>query len=589
MCLDCQNLQQFLLDTYKSICDEVSLSPIYEGPNDDVLKVPVSDIYTDVTIVHHERNRKETERELKSYRDMFFYRGKKNKNIFVKGEAGVGKSVWCLRLLYAWYKTHSKTCILPESMSETIPTDNEKDINDAMSQFDYLFFLPLRYVENKTSIKDALFASVLERMTANLHVFEHIIEKRSNTVLFLIDGFDEFQGILNYRDLSDSTVVTTTRPWKFESYCSDIANPKIDSMVCLKGLNAQGVEKMIGNAIGAQDGTGKDEAERIRQQAKCLGDIISAGLMESVKYPLILLIVVLTYLRNRSSLSPSLTQNMLTMLEVICSRGDVKMSQNVSPEKSNSENEIICLRDYPTLVKYSTIIQNLGELAFERLTDDNESSSLVFHKDKLNMLCPAELDVCFKLGLLTEITVFQSLLEKKTSYVSFYHKLIQELFAALWIVAKNVAAEKFRKFLTGIEDVMNYENVFLFICGLRPTTGSSLSRHLVEKCNENNAVINYRTSHMSSDKYHECLENYCQTVLKCVNEMNFSKNSGEDFYISDVRLYCHDEVGIEKVFRLIECNKMCLRSLYIFLSSEIAQHYVSHLLRLLNSTSTLKC
>ena len=87
--LECESLKQHLLEEYRRIHFKVSLSPIYEGLNDDVLQVPVEELFTDVTIV---RLDKKKEIALTSYKEMIQTKGTRNKTIFMKGEAGVGKS-----------------------------------------------------------------------------------------------------------------------------------------------------------------------------------------------------------------------------------------------------------------------------------------------------------------------------------------------------------------------------------------------------------------------------------------------------------------------------------------------------------------
>lgn len=137
-----EKLQEYLVEEYKRIGFEISLSPIYEGLNNDVMRVSIDELYTDLTIVKLE---KKEEVALRSYKEIFCTKGKKNRTIFVKGEAGVRKSTWCMQLLYIWSKLHDKNYHYDytrdiSNSSNSVTTD----IEEALSLFDLLIFVPLR-------------------------------------------------------------------------------------------------------------------------------------------------------------------------------------------------------------------------------------------------------------------------------------------------------------------------------------------------------------------------------------------------------------------------------------------------------------
>ena len=240
-----RNLQEALIDEYKRIGFEIPLSPIYDGLNDDLLKVNIDELYTDLVI--EVRDKKE-EVPLISYKDIFRKEGRTHRTIFLKGEAGVGKTTWCSRLLQAWVKMHDKN--IDRSDDHAAPTsktldDNVKDLEEAISQFDYLFLVPLRYVKDKSSIKDVIFSPLLERLSNMKEIVETIFKQHSDKILILLDGIDEYKHDLCYEGLNQCTIITTTRPWKYDQVCASNPGRKVDMVLNLKGLDDIGISKLI--------------------------------------------------------------------------------------------------------------------------------------------------------------------------------------------------------------------------------------------------------------------------------------------------------------------------------------------------------
>ena len=233
--LECESFKQHLLAEYRRVHFNVSLSPIYERT--------------------------------------------RNKTIFVKGEAGVGKSTWCMQLVNAWCKAHRKNSNDPsKETSEPIQNVHKemedvmssepiqrvhKEMEDVMSQFEYLIFVQLRNVKGHTSVKDLIFSSTLERLTVHEATFRKIIEKCSEQVLIILDGLDEYIKILDYKGLNKCTVISTTRPLKYDIICSKSPHLKFDLLLEMKGLNSDGVgelsKKVIKILTGAFGNDTQDE------------------------------------------------------------------------------------------------------------------------------------------------------------------------------------------------------------------------------------------------------------------------------------------------------------------------------------------
>ena len=540
--LECVSLKQDLLEEYRRIHSKVSLSPIYEGLNADVLQVPVEKLYTDVTIV---RPDKKKDVALTSYKEMIQTKGTRNKTIFMKGEAGVGKSTWCMQLVNAWCKAHCKNSNDPSKETSEPIQSVHKEMEDVMSQFEYLIFVQLRYVEGHTSIKDLIFSSTLERLTVHEATFRKIIEKFSEQVLIILDGLDEYAKILDYKGLNKCTVISTTRPWKYDIVCSKSPTLKVDLLLELKGLNSDGVAELSKKVIKILTGAFGDDThdedgvnDFDEQASECVEHFKSVGLAESVKIPLILIFMVECWFENEKQLSPSLTCNLISLLKIILQRGKQKLSESDKTAyktlKSTwcREDEIpACFGEDTKISKHYGLLLQLSHLAYQGLSSKSKELSLVFKEKQLNQYFkPGETDVCYKFGLLSKSKMSTSLTGTINVSVSFYHKLVQEFFAALWIITKTDAFETEKETLTSIDKVLEMENVILFVCGLQPSLGTKLTEHFADMCNNDPAVVKHRSLEIN----YRHMNRFTKLIRKCKEEVSHGPDPEAELYISDV-------------------------------------------------------
>ena len=540
--LECESLKQDLLEEYRRIHSKVSLSPIYEGLNADVLQVPVEELYTDVTIV---RPDKKKDVALTSYKEMIQTKGTRNKTIFMKGEAGVGKSTWCMQLVNAWCKAHCKNSNHPSKETSEPIQSIHKEMEDVMSQFEYLIFVQLRYVEGHTSIKDLIFSSTLERLTVHEATFRKIIEKFSEQVLIILDGLDEYAKILDYKGLNKCTVISTTRPWKYDIVCSKSPKLKVDLLLKLKGLNSDGVAELSKKLIKVLTGAFGDDThyedgvnDFDEQASECVEHLKSVGLSESVKIPLILIFMVECWFENEKQLSPSLTCNLINLLKIILQRGKQKLSESDKTAyktlKSTwcREDEIpACFGEDTKISKHYGLLLQLSHLAYQGLSSKSKELSLVFKEKQLNQYFkPGETDVCFKFGLLSKSKMSTSLTGPINVSVSFYHKLVQEFFAALWIITKTDAFETEKETLTSIDKVLEMENVILFVCSLQPSLGTKFTEHFADMCNNDPAVVKHRSLEIN----YRHMDRFTKLIRKCKEEVSHGPDPEAELYISDV-------------------------------------------------------
>ena len=574
---ECRNLQEALIDEYKRIGFEIPLSPIYDGLNDD-FKVNIDELYTDLVI---EEDKKEGV-PLKSYKDIFRMKGRTNRTIFLKGEAGVGKTTWCNRLLHAWVKTHDKN--RGKSGDDDSPTsealsDNVKDLEEAISQFDYLFLVPLRYVEGKSSIKDVIFSTLLERLANMKDIVNTVFKHHSIKILILIDGIDEYKHDLSYEGLNQCTVITTTRPWKYDQVCASNPGLKVDMVLNLKGLDDIGISKLIEKVyIAFQRHASSDMPT---SQGEGMKDIVSAfksdvrrcGLNDALKTPLTLIILLETYLEN-SSLSPSMTGNLVSLLEILIRRGkqkippsDLKILWN-SKEKHSLESTAALFTENETLSDYVPLLLKLSELAFGGILNSKEEETLLFSKGQLSQVFSEdELNVCLQFGLLSQSRVFTSLLKEPKTSLSFYHKLIQEFFAAAWIVYSSKARDGFRNSITSRSAILKFENVFIFICGMDAHIGSELSKHFVDVCKNYKIPRSIRavSDDIPLDEREYVAFLVLSLMLRAQKEAEISAKSHDPMYVLDVIIHplpsSYKKIDSSSLLKLLQASTAYLRCL----------------------------
>ena len=533
-----------MVGEYTRIYRCISLSPLVEELNDDALRIPIDKVYCDLDIVKVKDKSSagtSANKPLKSYSEMFA--DTEIKNIVIKGEGGTGKSTWCKWLLHAWCQVQRR-----ELGMEGASDEANSDMEESLKRFDYLFFVTLRHVKYQSPLKDILLSARLERLSMKRYVCEFILANNSKNVLILVDGFDEYPFTLDCDGLGDSKIVMTTRPWKYDVLLSKDNNFKVDAVSEIRGLTSLGIRELSKKVIASYSkqspdlGFKRSNEEEQTDSEVCLDDIDSAELSDSINIPLILIITVLSWLEKDKSLSKSTTYMILDLLKVIFDRGKTKLSETDKQALKRAEQE---KKETPVFHKSLTakynfmydnqvLLQHLGRLAYTELTNQNKGLSLVFSKDELHeFLDSEELEICYKLGLLTASAVTISLLVPPQVSISFYHKLFQELFAAIGVICdSDTTLSEFKNILTSLKAVLEMENVIIFITALNPCIGSDLSKHIADLAEADASVCKSRRE----NDIFGILENYCNLLFKCLSELDsgMGKKEQKQLYLTDL-------------------------------------------------------
>ena len=150
------------------------------------------------------------------------------------GEAGVGKTTLLQKMAYDWaHCRHLRDVAL-------------------------LLFVPLREMENGSSLRDILQMYVSHGIGLDYKKVEDFIRSDPKKVMFLLDGLDEYNGqlrdpeptstlvsIMRGDKMKHSPVVITTRPWRAEQITS---TPKLElrySLITVNGFKKEDVKEYI--------------------------------------------------------------------------------------------------------------------------------------------------------------------------------------------------------------------------------------------------------------------------------------------------------------------------------------------------------
>ena len=280
--------QKRLTGLYKNVTDCIPvLLEDQEG-------LPLSEIYAPLLIEEDLDAMKRTRRPdepsgsktLKSVRNVFCVRDrdageKLSTRILMKGEAGSGKSVFCLKLVESWCqlkqsvnqehvcKKHSelicqleKDCKLPELLQQLcsvrywhfvlpeIPCTT-CEMQQCISQFDLLYYVALRDAgDGKTSVLDLVCDAVCNKRQNVIDRTKRLLDDDNIRCLIVLDGVDEwpnppgFNGLPTSDGLSDNCVLLwTMRPWKLVHL--QLKPKHDDHIVTVSGLSPYSVAEVI--------------------------------------------------------------------------------------------------------------------------------------------------------------------------------------------------------------------------------------------------------------------------------------------------------------------------------------------------------
>ena len=215
--------QSELIKMYTDVTKSVDVLPF----KDESPGLPIANIFAPLLM---EEDLKSKERmpnpdnpggiELQSLKEMFYAADKPVKRVFMKGEAGCGKTFFCLKLLDAW-------CQVKQSgVAHDV-------LQQCLDVFDLVLYLPLRHFKgNLASVKDMIGQTVSEQC-------QKLVGVGRIHCLVILDGLDEspvaFRELPSMHGIFSYVLFCTTRPWKLTQFSLTYSDN--DKVVQILGLS----------------------------------------------------------------------------------------------------------------------------------------------------------------------------------------------------------------------------------------------------------------------------------------------------------------------------------------------------------------
>ena len=410
---------------------------------------------------------------IRSYKDIFFKLGQPCTNIYVTGDAGIGKTAFCQRMVLTW--CHAKSGGMEDQ------NFSAEDIG-IIKQFSFLFYVILR--ETKLcQVKEMIQKQLYTLGDADL--IEQILDKE--TCLIILDGLDEWthqtvhatcpinQKFPHRLPSKNCTYLTTTRPWKLEG--NRLKTNEIDQQVELRGLDKQSCRELAVSVINHLN----NKLDTSRNPRDFQREVALNRLDNVCEVPIVLMQLICLWFDERT-LGTSRCSIYAETIEMLFKRAsedvdiyDSSVYQTTEQNLQDFHSKLPdCLRLLPAVSKHVSLLYKVGHLAFEGLFGKpDEDSELIFDSSVGRIYCLSETEMSYLLsvGLLSKNKVVGTL-SKRRLKLSFLHKSYQEFLAAVFIamqekIDNSIENRIFTKCKT-LRIFLRFENMFLFLSGMCP-------------------------------------------------------------------------------------------------------------------------
>ncbi|XP_053373330.1 uncharacterized protein LOC128546563 [Mercenaria mercenaria] len=501
------DLKKCLIEMYTE--NVVKVSPVLLQP--ELKDADVNQLYVDPIIEVEPKRKNETLKQTKqisSYKQVFNEDKRQMRLIYLIGEAGTGKSTFCINMIHNWCLAHSNQYA------------QESENIQEMKKFQFLFYITLRHCTETNYIETMVRTHYADP------VIKTILEKEAQECLILLDGLDEWTPTshqntgsqfqtkdLPIRDLlTPYTIITTSRPWKFESL--GIQSTEIHHKLRLRGVNDIGTmtERTV-NELNKMFQTNKNKADFENDLSECSFED------DMRRMPMVLRQLICLWFDGKLSSfgKTEIYSNILSLhFEWANQRHNNDEIFGYMREKSaNLENVIIpdpCIRT-ELCQEFKYVVNLVGRLAHVTLLSEQKESSLVFDNSVFRRLqIPEEvISFCLKTGILSkERAIGLRLSTRQHLSFSFVHKSMQEFLCAIHIYQelRRTSEHAFKeytvdslddniKYLSGcktVNNILEQSNIFTFSCGFDPFLAVHLSKFLYNIVVEDEGFIDFRTN-----------------------------------------------------------------------------------------------
>ena len=502
-------------------------------------------------------------KELKSPIEVFYTGDTPSKRIFMKGEAGCGKTFFCVKLLDAW-------CQVKQS---GIVTDDV--LQQCLAVFDLVFYLPLRHFKgNLTSMKDMI------GQTVSSQCLSLLVSGCQIHCLVILDGLDEspvgfmelpsMHGIVNY------TLFCTTRPWKLTQL--QLKFKPTDKVVQILGIVPSSKKKVIEYVLVYFYKLRK-ETDEFKMKFKRYSSLIKKSSFKSlVKIPMMLTACCCIWYeedvyseqskdrkvkvtKDSPTVHTSMTHTYLSLVDSMIRRADQKCDLKsiltcVLPSPQTNIPSI--LAKFSSIHRFHNVLLPLCRLAYTDLVSGE--TKLVFQKDELEREVGHPLvEIALKVGLISQ-TKAPGRFHQQNVSVNFYHKSVQEFLAAVHLTCTDT--DDIRSYCTSLDNVMNVANVIRFGIALDP----SLSKHVMDAVNTDPDIQQYRRTFddNDSDKVKQLYLTQCEWYreLTHVRTVTGDTSPPPSLHVTDIYL---DSDTVRLTGDLMYSNRDTIVSVLLFM------------------------
>ena len=518
-------------------------------PFEDGTGLPIADIFTPLLIEEDPKAKERIQtpdspsgRELQSMKELFYFGRKPAKRIIMKGEAGFGKTMFCLKLLDIWCQV---------KQSETVTDDA---LSKCLAMFDLVFYVPLRHCTgNVTSVKDMI-CNMVSMQCLN------VLRTGQTHCLVILDGLDELSSPLSMRELPsmqglmNCVLFCTTRPWKLTQL--HLTFKSDDKVVQILGLLPSNTKKVIEYVLVNLYKVRRQTYEFTEKCNRYSSMLQYSSLASLIKIPMMLTACCCmwyeedmyseqTKLRNTSgtkaspTVQSSMTYIFSSLLESMIRRADAKYDlKSLFPHVQTSCHSRIpkILAKFQYISSYINALLPLCQLAYRDLVSNE--TKLVFHKDELEREIGVSLvQIALKIGLINQTKAPGRFHEQNVS-INFYHKTIQEFMAAIHLTSTDT--DDVSLYCTSVDRVLEVADIIKFVLGLKPELGCSVCKRLKDTIDKDSEILSYRET--LSVKYSGKIQQLCPIQRQWFRELRYNQtvtgdnSSAYSMHVSDIYL-----------------------------------------------------
>ena len=556
-------------------------------PFEDSAGLPIADIFAPLLM---EEDLKAKERmpnltnpggkKLKSLREVFSVGDKPAKRIFLKGEAGCGKTLFCLKMIDTW-------CQIKQSGTVT-----DDVLQQCLSVFDLVFYIPIRNCKgNVLLVKEMISQTVSEQC-------ENVLVSGRVRSLVILDGLDESPDILrelpSMHGLVKYVLFCTTRPWKFtQLQLKFIPDDKIVHILgILPSSEVKVIEYVLGNFYKLTKETQEFKLKFERYSLR----VKSSNLASLVKIPMMLTACCCMWYEEdchseesndgegQSSIDfpsaqTSMTHTYLSLVDSMIRRAAEKsdLRSLVTQAHPSTERQVPkALTKFRYIHSFLDTLLPLCRLAYTDLISDE--TKLVFQKDELeDKIGRSLVQQALKVGLISQSKAPGRFHQQNVS-INFYHKTVQEFMAAIHLTCTDTDDK--RSYCTSLDKVMEVNNILTFMIGMNPSSCCGVSKHVMNIANVDADIQQYRRTlfEVDDDRVEQLYQAQCGWYKEATYCQALTGDTSPPpiLYVSDI---CLDNKTDNVTVRLTE-EVMCGNLDYIASATLVCvQHPLQRVLK----------